>query len=80
MMQIIACSGSRYLVRVDEQYARVLSLNEGILYPPALLGSIWAHTHGYRSPAGPGSEVVLDCEILNRMAEFGRPVSYCIGR
>ena len=33
-MQIIACSGSRYLVRVDEQYARVLSLNEGILYPP----------------------------------------------
>ena len=33
-----------------------------------------------RSPAGPGSEVVLDCEILNRMTEFGRPVSYCIAR
>ena len=33
-----------------------------------------------RSPAGQGSEVVLDCEILNRMTEFGRPVSYRIGR
>ena len=27
-----------------------------------------------RSPAGQGSEVVLGCEILNRMTEFGRPV------
>ena len=33
-----------------------------------------------RSPAGQGSEVVLGCEILNRMTEFGRPVSYRIGR
>ena len=28
----------------------------------------------------PGSEAVLGCEILNRMTEFGRPVSYRIGR
>ena len=33
-----------------------------------------------RSPAGQGSEVVLGCEILNRMTELGRPVSYRIGR
>ena len=33
-----------------------------------------------RSPAGQGSEVVLGCEILNRMTAVGRPVSYCIGR
>ena len=33
-----------------------------------------------RSPTGQGSEVVLGCEILNRMTEFGRPVSYRIGR
>ena len=33
-----------------------------------------------RSPAGQGSEVVLGCEILHRMTEFGRPVSYRIGR
>ena len=33
-----------------------------------------------RSPAGQGSEVVLGCAILNRMTEFGRPVSYRIGR
>ena len=33
-----------------------------------------------RSPAGQGSEVVLGCEILNRMTALGRPVSYCIGR
>ena len=26
-----------------------------------------------------GSEVVLGCEILNRMTELGRPVSYRIG-
>ena len=26
------------------------------------------------------SEVVLGCEILNRMTELGRPVSYRIGR
>ena len=32
-----------------------------------------------RSPAGQGSEVVLGCEILNRMTEVGRPVSYRIG-
>ena len=32
------------------------------------------------SPAGQGSEVVLGCEILNRMTELGRPVSYRIGR
>ena len=25
-------------------------------------------------------EVVLGCEILNRLTEFGRPVSYRIGR
>ena len=33
-----------------------------------------------RSPAGQGSEVVLGCEILNRMTTLGRPVSYRIGR
>ena len=33
-----------------------------------------------RSPAGQGSEVVLGCEILNRMTELGRLVSYRIGR
>ena len=33
-----------------------------------------------RSPAGQGSEVVLGCEILNRMTALGRPVSYRIGR
>ena len=33
-----------------------------------------------RSPAGQGSAVVLGCEILNRMTELGRPVSYRIGR
>ena len=33
-----------------------------------------------RSPTGQGSEVVLGCEILNRMTELGRPVSYRIGR
>ena len=33
-----------------------------------------------RSPAGQGSEVVLGCEILNRMTELGRPVSYRIDR
>ena len=33
-----------------------------------------------RRPAGQGSEVVLGCEILNRMTALGRPVSYRIGR
>ena len=33
-----------------------------------------------RSPARQGSAVVLGCEILNRMTELGRPVSYRIGR
>ena len=33
-----------------------------------------------RSPAGQGSEVVLGCEILNRLTELGRPVSYRLGR
>ena len=33
-----------------------------------------------RRPAGQGSEVVLGCEILNRMTVLGRPVSYRIGR
>ena len=33
-----------------------------------------------RSPAGQGSEAVVGCEILNRMTELGRPVSYSIGR
>ena len=33
-----------------------------------------------RSPAGQGSEVVFGCEILNRMTELGRPVSYRIGQ
>ena len=33
-----------------------------------------------RSSAGQGSEVVLGCEILNRMTAIGRPVSYRIGR
>ncbi len=33
-----------------------------------------------RSPAGQESEVVLGCDILNRMTDLGRPVSYSIGR
>ena len=33
-----------------------------------------------RRPAGQGSEVVLGCEILNRMTALGRPVSYRIGK
>ena len=33
-----------------------------------------------RSSDGQGSEVILGCEILNRMTELGRPVSYRIGR
>ena len=33
-----------------------------------------------RSPAGRGSEAVLGCEILNRMTDLGRPVSYRIVR
>ena len=33
-----------------------------------------------RSSAGQGSEVVLGCEILNRMTALGRPASYRIGR
>ena len=33
-----------------------------------------------RSPAGQGREVVLGCEILNRMTALGRPVSYRIGK
>ena len=33
-----------------------------------------------RSPAGQGSEVVLGCEILNRMTALGQPASYRIGR
>ena len=33
-----------------------------------------------RSPAGQGREVVLGCEILNRMTALGRPVSYRLGR
>ena len=33
-----------------------------------------------RSPIGQGSEVVLGCEILNRMTALGRPVSYRLGR
>ena len=27
-----------------------------------------------------GVSVVLDCEILNRLTELGRPVSYRLGR
>ena len=33
-----------------------------------------------RSPAGQGSEVVLGCEIRNRMTALGRPVSSRLGR
>ena len=33
-----------------------------------------------RSPAGQGSEVVLGCEILNRMTALGRPVLYRLDR
>ena len=33
-----------------------------------------------RRPAGQGSEVVLGCEILNRVTVLGRPVSYRTGR
>ena len=33
-----------------------------------------------RSSVGQGSEVVLGCEILNRMTALGRPASYRIGR
>ena len=32
------------------------------------------------SAAGQRSEVVLGCEILNRMTALGRPASYRIGR
>ena len=44
------------------------------------LGIRDAHGLRARSPAGQGSEVVLGCEILNRMTALGRPVSYRIGR
>ena len=33
-----------------------------------------------QSTAGQGSEVVLGCEILNRMTALGRPMSYRLGR
>ena len=33
-----------------------------------------------RGPAGQAREVVLGCEILNRLTALGRPVSYRIGR
>ena len=33
-----------------------------------------------QSPAGQGREVVLGCEILNRMTALGRPMSYRLGR
>ena len=33
-----------------------------------------------RSPGGQGTEAVLACNILNRMTELGKPVSYGIGR
>ena len=33
-----------------------------------------------RCPAGQGSEVVLGCEIFNRMTALGLPMSYRIGR
>ena len=33
-----------------------------------------------RSSSGPRREAVLACHVLNRMTEFGRPVSYRIGR
>ena len=33
-----------------------------------------------RSPAGQGSEIVLGCDILNRMIDLGWPASYSIGR
>ena len=33
-----------------------------------------------RSQAGQGCEVVLGCDILNRMTDLGRPASYSIGR
>ena len=33
-----------------------------------------------RNPAGQGREVILGCEILSRMTELDRPVSYRIGR
>ena len=36
--------------------------------------------HEYACLSGQGSEVVLGCEILNRMTALGRPVSYRIGR
>ena len=33
-----------------------------------------------RSPGGQAAEALLACNILNRMTELGKPVSYGIGR
>ena len=33
-----------------------------------------------RSPAGPGTEAVLACNILNQMTQRSRPASYAVGR
>jgi len=33
-----------------------------------------------RTPAGRQTEALLACNVLNRMTELGRPVSYSIGR
>ena len=59
-------SGYHRQGRVENAFFRYKSIIGGGLCP--------------RSPAGQGSEVVLGCEILNRMTALGRPVSYRIGR
>ena len=33
-----------------------------------------------RTPGGQEAEVLIACNVLNRMTELGRPTSYSIGR
>ena len=42
--------------------------------------SIVGHCLRARSSSGQRREAVLACNVLNRMTELGRPVSYRIGR
>ena len=68
--------------------ARPAPLEEGVMVPSPEPGGecvlpLQVHHRRWPSrpePAGQGSEVVLGCEILNRMTALGRPASYRIGR
>ena len=60
--------------------AYVASCDRNLTMPEYVYESIIGNGLRARSPAGQGSEVVLGCEILNRMTDLGRPVSYRIGR